>query len=335
MINYNVETVYIPICCLGIDQELEHTIHSAINNADDPSRLYFGIAMVGNLDFFEYISERLAKYSKNIKIKYFNIVDNFGVGKGRILANSFYNDQDYVLQIDAHTRLAPGWDTNMINSFKDALKFTNNNKTILTGLPGPYSYINNNDNAAYPINVTNYLGYPIWQQDQYIIEKYNIIPKWEKVAFQDTSSKIINLFEKNGFVPVPKISAAFIFSNSEFIKNQGISEDFLFWEEEILQSIELINSGFTLLYTPNIQCIYHLYSKNISTKGHRDSFQFLFDQNIITKSYFIETIKNNFFRYLNNPDNASRIKRFEEYAKINLLSGPEDDPFPDTYINLI
>ena len=331
-----MESIYISICCLGIDQELEHTVNSAMNNSEDESRIYFGITIIGNKEFFDYIVERTSHHSKNIKIQYFDLEDNFGIGRGRILANTLYNNQDYILQIDAHSRFSLNWDTNLIDSFKKALDFTNNPKTILTGCPGPYSYIKNNDNSAYPVSVGKYMGYPVWQKDQYMLTEYSLIPKWEKVSLFETNNNLVELFEKNGFAPSPKISAAFIFSNSEFIKNQGINQKHLFWEEEILQSIELINSGFTLLHLSTFEPIYHLYGKDIvNNKGYRDTFECVFDLNIVTKNYFMKTIKNNFSEYLSNPDNKYRIKRFEEYAKINLSSGLiENDPFPDTYVNL-
>lgn len=332
-----MESIYISICCLGIDQELEHTINSAFNNSRNPSRVYFGISIIGNKDFFDYITNRTSRHSENIKIQHFDLEGNFGIGRGRVLANNHYNNQDYILQIDAHSRFAPDWDINLIDSFKKALGLTNNPKTILTGCPGPYYYENHNDNAAYPIKVNRYMGYPVWQNNEYMLEEHKAIPKWEKVSIFETNKNLVKLFQENGFAPSPKISAAFIFSNSEFIKNQGIDQKHLFWEEEILQSIELINSGFTLLHLSTFEPIYHLYGKDIiNGKGRRDTFEDLFDQNIITKIYFIETIKNNFSEYLSNPDNEYKIKRFEEYAKINLSSGLiENDPFPDTYINLL
>lgn len=330
-----MESIYISICCLGIDQELEHTINSAIKNARNPSRINVGLAIIGNKEFADYIIYRTKQHHSNLKIKYFELEDNFGIGKSRILANTLYDNQDYVLQIDAHSRFSPDWDINLIDSFKKAVKLTNNPKTILTACPGPYTYINNLDNAAYPINVNKYMGYPIWKQNEYVFN--DVIPKWEKVSISETNDRIINLSRNNGFAPTPKISAAFIFSNSEFIKNQGIDEKHLFWEEEIIQSIELINSGFTLLHLSDFEPLYHLYAKDIvNNKGSRDTLDIIFDKNIVTKSYFMETIKNNFLSYINDVENKAKIKKFQTYAKINLFDNSiADDPFPDTYINLL
>ena len=46
----------------------------------------------------------------NIKIIYTDYTGNIGVGRGRNLALSQYNFEDYVLQIDSHSRMMPLWD---------------------------------------------------------------------------------------------------------------------------------------------------------------------------------------------------------------------------------
>jgi len=95
----NKKSIYISLSCLYFDEELIKTILSAKNNARFPKRVYIGLTIIGNYDFYKYILDR-TKDIENIQIKFFELEGNIGVGHGRSLAMSLYNNQDYILQVD-------------------------------------------------------------------------------------------------------------------------------------------------------------------------------------------------------------------------------------------
>jgi hypothetical protein len=69
---------------------------------------------------------------------------------------------------------------------------------------------------------------------------------------------------------LPKISGAIIFSDKFFADNIYMNKKYLIFEEETIQSSELIGNGFSLIY-PGLHCpILHLYGADIKNgKGKR------------------------------------------------------------------
>ena len=73
----------------------------------------------------------------NVKVIKSKAPDNLGMGLGRLIAHGFYNDEDYYLQIDSHSRFDDNWDEKAINSIKEyqALGFK---KPLITQYPKNY-----------------------------------------------------------------------------------------------------------------------------------------------------------------------------------------------------
>ena len=112
--------IAIPSCK---DAYLNQTIRSAISNASDPGRLYFGI--VNNIISEEdYITDPLILEDK----EHFSVLEiksdrPLGIGASRLLAQmagSFFVDNpiDFALQIDAHMIFETGWDDLLIDRQK-------------------------------------------------------------------------------------------------------------------------------------------------------------------------------------------------------------------------
>ena len=109
-------SIYISIPCLGFDSELFNTIKSAIDNSDDSTRVHIGIAMMGDKKYYNDIVEKLKGYS-NVQIGHFPpdvLGESISLGRAREKAKSFYNNQDFYLQIDSHTFFEKGWDSELI-----------------------------------------------------------------------------------------------------------------------------------------------------------------------------------------------------------------------------
>lgn len=311
-------TIYVAIPCLDIDNELESTILSCLLQSDNPNDITIGISFIGNYEFYKAFDDKF-KNSDNIKTSFHEIEGNNGVGKARIFAASKYDNEDYFLQIDSHMNFARSWDTHLIKKITEAKEKFNNNKVILTAYAGSYKYEHiGNDNYSIRI-LQNRFGYNEWESQQFRI-KEKFIPLWTYTM--DDSLK--------DFMLMPKISAHMMFTYGDFAKNLHISEDVIFWEEEILQSIELINDGYLLIY-PGVECyIYHLNSDQIwNHKGYRkgnierhEDLGLSWDDSCIN-------IENNFLNYLkNNPD---KVDKYEKYIGFNLIDGYVDTPQIPSY----
>ena len=143
------ESVYVSICCLGIDEELEHTVKSCFENAKNPDNTFIGIAFIGNKAFADKTKKKLKKF-KNIRYSYNLFENNMGLGKSRFLASQLYNNETYFFQIDAHTRFNNEWDYKLIKIFKKSQSIVNNKKVVLSKLPGSYKYNDSENDEELP-----------------------------------------------------------------------------------------------------------------------------------------------------------------------------------------
>jgi hypothetical protein len=326
------ETIYVSVCCLGIDTELETTIQSCFSEAETPEYVYMGVAMIGKKEFYEEISKKYEN-NKNITFKFFELnEDTIGVGNGRHLARSLYNDQDYFFQIDSHTLFNSSWDKDLIDNFKKSQKLVNNKKVILSGyLP---SYIKYRINEKIEVSYGTDLWYTRWIPNKFMVLD-KIIPSWDAVIPKLVSRGLYRKIKKTGFAPASKITAMFIFGDKQFANNICLNKNFLFWEEEIIQSIEFIANGFTLVFPGDMCPGNHFYFRQ-QTKdfGYRDTIGSLFNGEEELNNFSLK-MEENFLNYIKDENNKEKIKVYEKYAGINLLTGAKNNKvYSKKYVNI-
>jgi hypothetical protein len=254
-----------------------------LENTSDETQLSIGISFCGDQNFANEILKEFV--GERIKSTYYDALNNLGIGIGRLSAASMYDNEDYFLQIDAHTFFPVGWDKYIIDRFEDIKSKNNNKKIVLSGYLGWY-----NQESFF-----DYLGYTKWIKDKFIIDNQTI-PYWECDVLNTQQEEDL---DKNGFITLDKIVAMFMFGDSEFAKNICIPDWVLFWEEEIVQSIELINNGFDIIYPGKKTPFYHYYSTN--NVDRQRSIDFL-KLNNITKEEYFSMMSKNFTDYCKNND---------------------------------
>jgi hypothetical protein len=284
--------IYVSIPCLYYDDELINTVDSCIENYPDVT---ISIAFIGNKDFYKKSKKYLKKY-KNVKHLY---SEELGVGKARILASSLYDNEQYFLQVDSHTLFFNDWGTTLIEQLENTIKITNNEKTIISGYPPRYER-NKGKLGIY----SNTLNYPVFLKNEFI---FNAIPKWE--------DQFIDLT----VCPLTKISANFMFGNKHFAKNLGVEESAIFWEEEPTQSVNLIDSGFSLAYPGTKAALAHRY---LETAGTVRTSIFSFIENSE------QAVISNYYRYVLDPKNKEKIEKYQKYAGVDLIFGIKEFTIP-------
>lgn len=318
-------SIYISLCCLGVDTELIKTIRSAKDNAFDSEGIHIGIAFIGNKEFHDSVLEQASMY-ENIRSSFHDVEGNLGVGRGRSLATSLYNGEDYFLQVDAHTFFLQDWDKFLIEKFELACEETKNPKTVLSGFPGRYGYVDDEGQDIFWVDSRS--AYPIYLKDEYCLDtknfvgikvnkfKYwkNIIPRWNPVNDDFFLEK---MYSENNFISLFKISAAFMFGNKFFAENTGLEKSSHFWEEEIIQSINLINNNFSLVFNGPYTPINHFYSED--RKDSRGSREFYTDYKPYTDLHY--NVANNLLKYVKR--NRSAIRKYNKYIGFNILKTPK------------
>lgn len=327
-------SIYVSISCLYKDKELLNTIRTAKDNAFDGEDVHMGILFIGDLEYKNKIDEEINSLQyKNIKTKFVEFEDAVGIYAGRKMASEMYDGQDYFLQVDAHTFFLQNWDVDLIRRYNKALKKTKNKKTVLTGVPGAYGF---SDCMPTPVanNTTTHLikrmkdlwywqetGYSYFLKDEWWISEEKCIPRFFDAQVMNIDKKTFKRIKRRGFAPAVKICAAFIFGDKHFAENTRIDPITFFWEEEILQSVNLIGDGFSLVHVGFLGPVLHHYSEASTTKTERLS--------LITHIFTEETaeiiMKKNYLEYYNNPENKKKIRAYEEYAGIDFLIGRTSD----------
>lgn len=309
-------TVFVSIPTL-IDPEIDNTLATALSNADQD--VHIGVACITPPEFYEDLKSKFD--SKNIRLKWIDPTENAGVGRGRKSAKSMYDGEDYFLQVDSHTNFEKSWDTIFIDLFEEA-KTLSDKKTILTGFPSSYRRDGEdiaivNAEPKYPVWVNDYFGYNI-KINRWIGESFSLWPH--------------ELGSTEKFLPSLKVLANCIFGDADFVEYDGLPENIFFWEEEIVQTINLLKNDFSLVW-PNQQLpVAHLYADHEDESRRRQKVGHLPTENGAQAPFII---MHNFYNFINDPDNKEACEKYERYAAYSLNGGickpyhiPETFGFP-------
>ena len=222
------------------DWELPHTVKDALEKSSGENTITFGLHNCIhseddlNIDF----------QNKNIRIKTSIAPNNVGVLKSRKIANSFYDGEDYYLQIDAHMRFVKNWDNILIREH-DAYKQLGVAKPLITQYPGDYQYDNlpNYLNPPYSEMCICFCGSP-QQFYETLIPTQTAITSKQNCGFHYS------------------VSSAFIFTDGDFA-NIVPNEKIAFWGEELLVAARAFTHGYDIVI-PRKFVMWHLYASGRS-----------------------------------------------------------------------
>lgn len=303
-------SIFIAIPSL-IDNQTVYTVKNAIKKAKYPKDISVGVAFMTEESYFQEQYKKIKKF-KQVKCKRFNFDENFGVGIGRKNAMSFYNNEDYVLQIDSHTFFEKNWDVKLIEIFEKAKEETQNEKTIITSYIGEYIH----PKRFY----RRKLGSGKSRYSFILQEKMRTVP--EIPAMGDRRIEDTIHIEKidTQFLPSVKFCAQFAFGNKHFVNSNSVPDNIIFFEEEIIQTINLIDQGFSLVF-PNMEIpLRHLYYQDVDEYNIKS---LSFRRGVYTNVVHIEELHikegKNFVDFIQDPNNLEKVNKFRNYSKMDPL----------------
>ena len=314
-------SIYIAIPSLE-DNDLESTIRDAYLMASNPESIYIGLALMTNEKYFNRIKNIFSSY-KNVTISRFDPEQNIGVGIGRHNAMSMYSGQDYIMQLDPHTHFEKGWDVFVANLYKEAITESNNKKVVLT------TYLPAYFRAGEITKTDSDARYPFFQVDPYLGHSdhsnclHSSLPAYIDIPIKETN---LNFFTKRKkFLPNVRFCAHFMFSDKSFYDNTGLYKESIFFEEEIIQAINLIDEGYSLVF-PNVNMpLYHMYTLPKEILVERSRFGV---ENLSNSKINIEQIASkNFIEFINNPLNKNKIDKYRSYANLSDSLNAKKDCF--------
>jgi hypothetical protein len=225
------------------DYEIVKTIKDLIDKSSKENKLMFGIHCVfeqednigvPNLDNIKYLSSKAPL--------------NLGPARGRYLAHSLYDNEDYYLMIDSHTRVGENWDKVFIDDI-DHYKVLGFKKPLLTSYPTTYWYENGIETRFPGKNDPQNIRFTSYDKDSL----KSIVLGGSRHAIHDNS------------IHQHSISGGFCFGPGPFI---DFNKDIAFSEEFIVGAM-LYTSGYDLLM-PRSLIVYHYY--NAPEKGEFEEF---------------------------------------------------------------
>ena len=99
------------------EDHLRMTVEGALEAAERPENLFFGICQQSTTGEFEDFRD-----NPNIRVMNVFCHEPRGADLARVVAGALHNNEPYMLKIDAHHLFADGWDTTLISKHKELEK---------------------------------------------------------------------------------------------------------------------------------------------------------------------------------------------------------------------
>lgn len=306
-----MSSIYVSLPTLE-DPEYIHTVDMLINNCSPNNQVFIGSAITTSDEWFDKTKRYLSKYT-NITYLKLNPSTHSGVGNGRYYSFSGYAGEDYALQLDAHTKVEPNWDIQIIDLYNKALQYVNNDKVILTSYLGLYEYEKNGEYSYYDGERTVIDAKPLYASfapgDK---NGKRVIPNWSVNPIIDFPQEL----QDKPFLPASIFSGQFAFSNGNFARNSGVEKEAIFLDEELIQTTNLLDMGYSLVY-PNTQLPFtHLYFWD----GQENKRQTISD---VIKDNRIDKDAKTYFDFMTSLKNKSKVDRFSQYNNIDPIKGTD------------
>jgi hypothetical protein len=234
------------------DPELQWTIKSAIENANNPDNLYFGVVHQGvDSELFDIHS------TKNMSLIKMHPKEAKGAGFARAKAMELYSGQEYFLQIDSHTRFAPGWDSICIDQLNRAKNISGHSRILLSYFPAPYEPERNGGMFLIKNNPK--------------IKEY---PTRQKILLNKRKQWTAERFEFDSKLKEdPELSetvlGGFMFSDGSIVNEVPYDPEISFFGEEVCFAMRSWTRGWDI-YSPSKNIVYHFYSRGGYSKIWKD-----------------------------------------------------------------
>lgn len=230
------------------DTECSATVKDAFAKASKPERVYVGICQQNK----ESAEDCLGlpgidmTHVKSLSLDYSRAK---GPTYARYLTNTLYAGEDFMLQIDSHTRFVDGWDSKLILM----LEKCPSRKAVLTHYPHAYEV----KQANVPADMKTHV--PVMCRS-----------KWNSDGIP-TFEAVLKPVDQAGLRRVPFLAGGMIFGPGRLFQEVRLDPglDYLFVGEEVLLSARLFTHGWDL-FTPSENVVLHHYERKDGPRFWQD-----------------------------------------------------------------
>ncbi|MGV3346069.1 GlcNAc-transferase family protein [Enterobacteriaceae bacterium LUAb1] len=252
-------TIFISIASYR-DTELLPTLYNMLKEAADPSRLHISVCWQDDNDIQPFLQQGMTLISSEsdqdctlhifhwqnaiIHIAAVHYFDSKGACWARNLAERYYKQEDYFLQIDSHCRFAYQWDNEMIAMLENLR--SQSQYPVITSYPPPYTPGEEEDRGQ--------------GMGRMVFKAFSTenIPRFGSIIFNSTTPV------RSSF-----LAAGFIFSYGHFVENVPNDPLIFFEGEEISMAVRAYTHGYDL-WTPGKPMIWHYYGRKDQPKVWSD-----------------------------------------------------------------
>ena len=228
------------------DPLLVSTIFGAYGNAKNKDDLIFSICDQSdapiNINDLSFVNQ----------VRYEHVDPVFAKGPcwARHRAQSFYQGEDYFLQIDSHTQFSPNWDILFQEAFLEIESMGSSDnyfaKPIITSYPRSFQVIDF-DKGMFELNT----GDPHTQVMTY---------REDSLFSRGSFSRQIGVPTKSAEITHAYLMAAgCIFTRGSFVDEIPYDPNYYFYGEELSMALRAFTHGFSFFHIPNVP-LFHLYT---------------------------------------------------------------------------
>tara|TARA_E500000075_G_C6935047_1_gene291299 strand:- start:101 stop:1096 length:996 start_codon:yes stop_codon:yes gene_type:complete len=240
------------------DPLLVSTIFSAYENAENKNDLIFSICDQSD----NMIDINGVTFSDQIHYDHVDPLFSKGPCWARHRAQSFFNEEDFFLQVDSHTQFAPEWDSIFIKQLE---KISANQeideyfkKPIITSYPRSFKVLDF-EKGLFELNTG---------------DKHTQVITYRKdsLFLKGSFSRQIGIPTKHTDIThAILLAAGCIFTKGAFIKEIPYDPNYYFYGEELSLAMRAFTNGYSFFHIPDVP-LFHLYTdtSDIPRKLHWD-----------------------------------------------------------------
>ncbi len=238
------------------DPLLVSTIFSAYENAQNKDQLVFSICDQSD----DGIQLEEIEFKNQIHYEHVDPLFSKGPCWARHRAQTFFNNENYFLQIDSHTQFAKNWDEifieqlNKISSIKSDDGY--HEKPIITSYPRGFEVIDF-DKGLFGLHME---------------DKFTQVIMYRKDSLfsPGSFSRQIGMPTKNNDITHAILMAAgCVFAKGSFVKEIPYDPNYYFYGEELSMALRAFTKGYSFFHIPDVP-LFHLYTdvSNLPRKLH-------------------------------------------------------------------
>ena len=240
------------------DPLLVSTLFSAYKNAQNKDQLIFSVCDQSDNGI------KVEEIGFRNQIHYEHVDPLFSKGPcwARHRAQSFFNNEDYFLQIDSHTQFAPNWDRTFINQLSKISSLKSDdayfNKPVITSYPRGFEVID----------------FEKGEFGLHMEDKFTQVIMYRKDSLFSSGSfsrQIGMPTQSKNITHAILMAAGCIFAEGSFVKEIPYDPNYYFYGEELSMALRAFTHGYSFFHIPDAP-LFHLYTdiSNLPRKLHWD-----------------------------------------------------------------